>query len=70
MISFLVMTGMRLARLGGMIIALNAVPGREMGMVGGGIRFFRAKASFGFPVVQGGFLVMMRGVVMMPCGWM
>jgi hypothetical protein len=61
---------MRLARLGGVVIGLNAVPSGEMGVVGGSIRFFRRKASFGLPVVLCSFLVMMRGIVMVPCGRM
>jgi hypothetical protein len=64
------MARMRLAGLGGIVLALKAVPGRQMGVVGTGRRVFCGKAPFGFPVVHCSFLVMMGGIVMMPCGRM
>jgi hypothetical protein len=64
------MACMRFAGLGGVVIALNAVPGCEMGMVGGGGRLFRRKAAFRFAVMGRRPFIMVRGIVMMPSGRM
>ncbi len=64
------MAGMRLAGLGGVEIALNAVPGCEMGVVGGGSRLFRRKTAFRFAVMGCRLFIMMRGIMMMPSGRM
>jgi hypothetical protein len=64
------MARMRLAGLGGVGIALNAVPNCEMGVVGGGGRLFRRKAAFRFAVMGCRLFIMMRGIVMMSSGRM
>jgi hypothetical protein len=61
---------MRFASLGGVEIALDAVSGCEMGVVGGGGWLFRRKAPFCFPVMRRRFFIMVRGIVMAPCGRM
>jgi hypothetical protein len=62
------MARMGLAGLGGVVIALNAVSAGKMRVMGGGGRVFRCKMSLCFPVMRGGLLVMVRGIVVVPGG--
>jgi hypothetical protein len=42
-----------------------AVSGGEVGVTGGGSRVLRLEIAFRFPVMLRGFLIMVRGIVMM-----
>jgi hypothetical protein len=64
------MARMGFAGLGGVVIALNAMSACKMCVVGGGSRVFRCKMSLCFPVMRGGLVVMVRGIVVVPCGRM
>ena len=54
----------------GVIVGLMAMPGGEVGVTGRRRRILRLEIAFRFPVMIRGFLIMMRGVVMMARRWM
>ena len=53
------------AGFGGMIVGLMAMPGGEMGVMGGGGRVLSLEIAFRLPVVVRGLLIMVRGIVVM-----
>ena len=54
----------------GVMIGLTTVPAGEMRVRCRGDRVLRVKASFGFPVMLRSLFIMVRGIVMVPCGRM
>ncbi len=70
MVLFLMITSVGFAYFGCVIIALMAVPAREMRMVSGRNRVFCREMPFCFPVMTRSFFVVVSGVVMMACSWM
>jgi hypothetical protein len=61
---------MRLARFGCMMIGLLSVSHCEMRMASGNRKVLGFETAFRFPVMRGGFFILVRGIVMMAAGWM
>jgi hypothetical protein len=59
------MTRVGFTRFRRVIVGLMAMSGGEVGMTGGGGGVLRLEIAFRFPVMVRGFLIMMRGIVMM-----
>jgi hypothetical protein len=61
---------MRLARFGCMMVGLLGVSHREMRMTSGNRKVLGFETAFRFPVMRGGFFILVRGIVMMAAGRM
>jgi len=64
-----------MARIGftclrGMTVGLMAMSGGQVRVTGGGGRVLRLEIAFRFAVMVSGFLIMVRGIVMMARRWM